>query len=283
MLTRFRGGFTLAEVMISLALTLAVAGTIHRLLVSTQRVTRAQGQRVELQSNVRAGSLIVVSELRELSAVTGGTEGQNDILVAGPTALVYRAMRGLGFSCGTPDATVIRLARSTFTGHRHPQAGRDEALVFLEERAASGVDDIWRSTAIVSVATGASCPGALGGAITLALPAGASVPGLEPGTPVRITEVMELRLYESEGRSWLGARSVGSGEAIQPVVGPLSPGSGFRLEYLDAAGAPTADRTSIRSIRITLRGTTEGGGAGNSSPVEEELIGQVALRNAVRP
>ena len=283
MLTRFRGGFTLTEIMIALALTLGVAGTLHRLLVSTQRVTRAQGQRVELQSSVRAGALIVLSELRELSAFSGGTEGQNDILVAGPTALVYRAMRGIGFSCGTPDATAIRLARGTFTGHRDPQAGRDEALVFLEDRAASGVDDIWRSTAIVSVATGVSCPGARGPGIRLTLPAGAVVPGLEPGTPVRITEVMELRLYESEGRSWLGARSLSSGEAIQPLVGPLSRGSGFRLEYLDAAGAPTADRTSIRSIRVALRGTTEGGGAGNSSPVEEELIGRVALRNAARP
>ena len=91
---------------------------------------------------------------------------------------------------------------------------------------------------------------------------------------------VELRLYESEGKSWLGARSVSSGEAIQPLVGPLTKGSGFRLEYLDATGMPTVDRTSIKSIRITLRGTTEGGGAGNSIPVEEELVTQVALRNS---
>jgi hypothetical protein len=115
------------------------------------------------------------------------------------------------------------------------------------------------------------------------VPASASVAGLEAGTPVRIAEVMELRLYESEGQSWLGARSVSSGEAIQPLVGPLTDGSGFRLDYLDATGTPTADRTSIKSIRIALRGTTGGGGADNSDPVEEELITQVALRNAVRP
>jgi len=269
--------------MISLALTLAVAGTLYSLLLSTQRITRAQARRVELQSNLSAGSLIVLSELRELSARTGGSGAQNDLLVPGSTALVYRAMRGLGFICGTPSTTAIRLARSTFTGHRDPQPGRDEALIFIEDRAAAGAGDIWLGTKIVSVATGASCPGALGPGITLTLPAGASVAGLDAGTPVRITEVMELRLYESEGRSWLGARSVTSGEAIQPLVGPLTRGSGFRLQYLDAAGWPTADRTSIRSIRIALRGTTEGGGAGNSAPAEEELIAQVALRNALQP
>jgi hypothetical protein len=283
MLTRFRGGFTLAEVMISLVLTLVVSGTLYNLLFTTQRVTRAQAQRVELQSNVRAGSLIVVSELRELSAFPGGSATRNDILVAGSTALVYRAMRGLGFSCGTPSAAAVRIARSTFTGHRDPQAGRDEALVFLEDRAAAGADDIWLGTKIVGVATGAACPGGGGPAITLTVPPGAPVAGLVAGTPVRITETMELRVYESEGRAWLGARSVSSGEAIQPLVGPLTRGSGFRLEYLDGAGAPTSDRTSIKSIRVALRGTTEAGGAGSTEPVEEELIARVALRNAIQP
>ena len=65
-------------------------------------------------------------------------------------------------------------------------------------------------------------------------------------------------------------------------MGPLTTGSGFRLEYLDAAGSPTADRTSIKSIRVALRGTTQGG-TGNGPPVEEELLAQVALRNAIRP
>jgi prepilin-type N-terminal cleavage/methylation domain-containing protein len=283
MLNQSRRGFTLAEVMISLVLTLVVAGALYSLLVNTQRITRAQAQRLDLQSNVRAGSLVVLSELRELSAVSGGTGERNDILVAGSTALTYRAMRGIGFICDMPSPTAIRIARSSFTGYRDPQAGRDDALIFIEDSAAAGAEDIWLGTQIVSVATGVPCPGALGPGITLTVPAGASVAGLEAGTPIRIAEVMELRLYESGGRSWLGARSVSSGEAIQPLVGPLTSGNGFRLEYLDATGTPTADRTNIKSIRIALRGTTEGGGAGNSIPVEEELITQVALRNAVLP
>ncbi|MGZ8391471.1 MAG: PulJ/GspJ family protein [Gemmatimonadales bacterium] len=282
-MTRSRAGFTLAEVLIAMALTLVVAGTLYRLLVTTQRTTRAQAQRVELQSNLRAGSLIVVSELRELSAVPGASGAQNDILVAGSSALVYRAMRGIGFICGTPSATSIRIARGSFTGPRDPQANGDQALVFIEDRAASGAEDLWLGMKIVSVATGASCPGALGPGITLTVPASPMVAGLEAGTPVRITEVMELRLYESEGRSWLGARSVSSSETIQPLVGPLTSERGFGLEYLDAAGRSTADLTSIKSIRVALRGTAQGGGTGNWPPVEEELLAQVSLRNAIRP
>ena len=283
MLTQARCGFTLVEAMVSLALTLVVAGALYSGLLSTQRIARAQAQRVDLQSNVRAGSLIVLGELRELSAITAGTGGQNDILVAGSNALVYRAMRGIGFICATPSATTFRMARSSFTGARDPQAGRDEALIFSEDSAAIGADDSWLGANIVSVVTGVPCPAALGPGITLTVPASASVAGLEVGTPVRIAEVMELRLYESEGGSWLGARSVSTGETIQPLVGPLTKESGFSLEYLDATGMPTIDRTSVKSIRITLRGTTEGGGAGNRIPVEEELVTQVTLRNAVRP
>ena len=214
---------------------------------------------MELQSNLRAGSLIVLSELRELSAVPGGSGAQNDILVAGPTALVYRAMRGIGFICGTPSATSHSNGSRELHRSTRPPGGRGRGPACLSrtvqprEPKTSG----W-ALKIVSVATGASCPGALGPGITLTVPASPAVAGLEAGTPVRITEVMELRLYESEGRSWLGARSVSSGEAIQPLVGPLTTGSGFRLEYLDAAGSPTADRTSIKSIRVALRGTTQG-------------------------
>ena len=280
MLTRSHRGFTLVEVLVSLALTLVVAGALYSVLLSTQRITRAQAQRVDLQSNVRAGALLVLNELRELSAAPGGTGGQNDILAAGSNAVVYRAMRGVGFICAAPSATAFRIARSSFSGARDPQAGRDEVLIFSEDSAVAGAKDYWLGTSIVSVATGSPCPGALGPGITLTVPPGASVTGPGIGTPVRIAEVMELRLYESESKSWLGARSVSSGETIQPLVGPLTKGSGFGLEYLDAGGMPTIDRTSIRSIRITLRGTTEGGGAGNSLPVEEELVTQVALRNA---
>ena len=157
MLTRSRWGFTLVEVMVSLTLTLVVAGALYSLLVSTQRITRAQAQRVELQSNVRAGSLVVLNELRELSAVAGGTGAQNDILVAGATALVFRAMRGIGFICGTPSATTIRMTRRNFTGSRDPQAVRDQALIFIEDSAAAGAEDSPSFTVrLISIAT--VCP-----------------------------------------------------------------------------------------------------------------------------
>jgi hypothetical protein len=215
--------------------------------------------------------------------VEGGTANQNDIVAFGPSTITYRAMRGIGFICQAPSATTIRLARGSFSGHRDPQAGRDEAYGVVPGNPDAQTKDSWVPAKIAGVATDAQCPGGLGAGITLTVSAGAALGISETGTPVRITELMELKLYRSEGRSWLGARSVSTGEAIQPLVGPLSDGHGFQLEYLDGAGAPTADRTRIKSIRARLKGTTDDGTVARDAPVEEELITQVTLRNSMRP
>jgi hypothetical protein len=278
-----RCGFTLVEVMLSVVMTAAVTGAIYNLLVTTQRLTRIQGERTSLQSSVRAGSLILREELGELSTVEGGTSDQNDVVAFGPDAISYRAMRGIGFICHMPGATTIRLARGSFSGHRDPQSGRDEALVFVPGNSGAPTKDSWVPVKIVSVATAAPCPGGLGAGITLGVSPGAPLETAESGSPVRITELMELRLYRSDNQSWLGARSVNTGEAIQPLIGPLTDAQGFQLEYLDGMGAPTADRTRIKSIRVRLRGTTEGGGVGRDAAVEEELITQMTLRNSSQP
>lgn len=274
-----RRGFTLVETMIVCVIALLVGGAIHNLLVSTQRLTRDQSQQVSLQSNIRAGSLVVTNELRELSTMPGGTAEQNDILRIGPSAITYRAMRGLGFICQPPTAGAIRIGRNRFSGHRDPQPGRDTAYVFMAGTPDGTVADSWLPLPISSVSTGNTCPGGQGPGISLGIANTVLLTPLEVGSPVRIVEVMELRLYQSDGKSWLGARSVSAGEVSQPLVGPLDEGRGFALEYLNAWGSPTTDLTGIKSIRVALRGSIEDSGRDH---LEEELITQVTLRNALR-
>ena len=281
-----RLGFTLPEIMISALMTLIVSGVVYQLLTTTQRLSRAQVEQMNLQANVRTGSLVAINDLRESSTVTGGTSAKNDILSIATNGLTYRAMRGIGFLCQPASPTQIRFARNGFSGYRNPQAGRDSAFVFLEGSAATHLDDAWLPVAITTVSTAAACPGTSGPAITLTTAHSSSLDNLPVGTPVRIFEIMELKLYQAEGTSWLGARSVSAGEAIQPVLGPLSHGNGFRIEYLGAGGAVTNDLTAIRSIRVTLRAVSEGvfhPGGGEGLRLEEELTAQVALRNAHRP
>jgi prepilin-type N-terminal cleavage/methylation domain-containing protein len=280
-----RRGFTLLEIMISLSMMLIVSGAVYQLLITSQWLSRAQSEQASLQASVRAGSLFVANELRELNTAAGGSRDRNDLLSIAASAATFRVMRGIGFLCQNPSATQIRIARGGFSGHREPQAGRDSAYVFVEGDAETDLDDAWLPLPITQVSPGAPCPGG-GPSIALTVPSTAVLVDVPTGTPVRVYEIMELKLYRSEGRSWLGARSVSAGEAIQPVVGPLTDGNGFRLEYLDGGGSATNDVTAVKSIRVTLRGISEGlvrAGGGQPRPVEEELSTQVSLRNASRP
>jgi len=264
-----RRGFSLLEIMIALTIMLVVGGALHSLVLVTQRLTRNQLQQLALQSSLRAGSLVVANELRELSSRTGSME-QSDIRRIGPSGVMYRAMRGTGFICRPPGPGTLQISRAGFSGHRDPQAGRDTAYVFIPGQSGS---DSWHAYAITGVSN-SSCPGG-GPGISLTIPSTGVQAEVEVGTPVRIAEVMELRLYQSNGRSWLGARSVSAGEAIQPLAGPLKETSGFRLEYLNGTGSPTTDLTTIKSVKVTLRAQAEG-------PLEEELVSQVTLRNGLR-
>lgn len=281
-------GFTLVEILVALVIMGVVSGAVFQLLNTSQRLSRAQTEQVSLQSNVRSGSILVPTELREVNTVVGGTVAQNDVLAIAADAVTYRAMRGLGLVCQVPGlATQIRVLRSTYSASRDPVA-TDSMYVFLEGNPDLNSDDAWVPMQITAVATGNVCPTAAGNVpgITLTTPANAAVPGLAIGTPVRIYEVMELKLHDADGRSWLGARSVSAGQAVQPVLGPLVAGNGFGLDFLNAAGVATADRTAIKSIQVTVRGLTDelvrNSGTDVGHP-QEVLVSQVLLRNSIRP
>jgi prepilin-type N-terminal cleavage/methylation domain-containing protein len=290
---RNRRGFTLVEILVSLVIMLIVSGAIYKMLNSTQRLSRAQAERVSLQSNVRSGALVVPTELRELSTYLGGGVSQNDVLaVVDSTDITYRAMRGIGFICQV-SATEIRLAGRNsaspligYSGYRDPVATRDSLYVFIDGDESTGGSDSWLPLPITGVNSGSSCGGVA--AIALTIP---NTPlAVQPlRTPVRIYEDMQLQLYVSGGKSWLGAKSVATGEAFQPVLGPLTDAQGLAFQYLDAAGATTTNLKAVKSIKVTIRGITDqaiNGGNGSSgamSSVQDTLITQVVLRNAFRP
>jgi prepilin-type N-terminal cleavage/methylation domain-containing protein len=279
-----RRGFTLIEVLIALIIMGVVTGAIYRLLNSSQRLSLAQAEQVSLQSNVRTGSLVVPNELRELNTVLAGTLAQNDIIPPlDDDAITYRAMRGLGFVCQAPVAGELLIAQSTWTGLRAPDGTRDDVYLFDDKDVDEDSDDEWVQVDITGV-SGAAC----GANAAYRLATAAVIPAaVKMYTPVRLYEVMELKLYSVDGEWWLGARSVSTpGDVVQPVLGPLT-AEGFRLVYLDNNGVETADEKAIKSVRVTVRGLTEDavrhGGFGAMGHPEDSLVTQVMLRNSIRP
>jgi prepilin-type N-terminal cleavage/methylation domain-containing protein len=274
----YRRGFTLIEIMLSMVMMLLVSGTIYQLLFTTQRLSRTQAERLALQAGVRGAALVVGNELRELSTVEAGNSTQNDILSLGPNAVSYRAMRGFGYTCQALAAGVLRIDRTGFSGYRDPQAGRDSALVYVPGLTAPA-DSGWTPLAITNVSSAAACAGAAGPGLTLTTAGSIPVGTAPAGTPVRIYEPMELGSYRSEGQFWLGMRSLSSGEAIQPVFGPLDETQGFRLDYADATGGATLIATAVKSITIALRGVSPAFEAFPGEPLAEAVTTQIMLRN----
>jgi hypothetical protein len=198
-------------------------------------------------------------------------------------------MRGLGFACVAPTSSQIILLRSTFSGYRDPQGGRDSAYVFLEgANPDASTDDSWLAVPISNAVAGAAVCGGQPGITLTVNPAVAALAGAGVRAPVRTWEVMDLQLYvDGSGESWLGARSWSAGEAMQPVLGPLTNGDGFGLAYLDSTGVATAATDKVRSIQVTLKGLTDqaitqGTTGRGMAHVRDSLVTQVTLRNALR-
>jgi prepilin-type N-terminal cleavage/methylation domain-containing protein len=271
-----RRGFTLAETILAMVLLLMVSGSVYRMLLSTVRLARSQAEHIALQSNVRGAAVVVGNELRELSTAAEGGGAANDLLSLAPAAISYRAMRGFGYTCQTPGPGLLRISRSAFFAYRDPQPGRDSALLYLSGRP-TPADSGWVATAISAV-TGLTTCGAGEPAISLTLPA--AIGSIPVGTPVRIYEPMELAAYQSDGQWWLGMRSLSSGEAIQPVFGPLAATDGFRLVYSDAAQVATAIPGLVKSITVTIRGSGTDYNNSPAGPLTEALTTQITLKNA---
>lgn len=277
---RGRGGFTLVELLIAMVLIGMIGAVTMRIMVRMQRGSRAQSQRVTLQGNMRAGIALLPSELREVTP--------SDILAAAPDRIQYRAMRATGIACQV-TSTQIRLRNTLTFKYRDIQPARDGMYLFLENDPAKASDDEWRELAITA-STGSTCPdGAAATALTVVVAAtsgaisAADLAKVDLEAPVRTFEVMEFRLYESEGRFWLGGQSISTaGSTVEPVLGPLT-ADGLLFTYRDSVGNITATLPRIRTIEITLNGETDSRistGSSTTSIVEDSLTARVRLRNA---
>ena len=300
-----RHGFTLVELMVALALGLLVAGLVHRQLLQGRRLARAQLERTAMQDNVRVAALVLAGELGavgydEITPEAGAALGvppelRTDLRDVQPGAVTYLAVRGEGQVCGTSPgpSTEIFVGEAGWRSHRAPRA-TDSLLLFVESDPATAADDAWIHLGVSST-NGSSCPtGEPALAIRVGFPPPLS-PGVldrvTAGSPVRLAEVMQARYYASGGKSWLGLRSVSTGEALTPVAGPLADSTaavrGLTLRYLDAMDASTSDPAAVRAVEIALVGVTD-------QPVHRRdarwalvdtlaLATRVGLRNGLRP
>ena len=283
-----RRGFTLIELIIALVLMTLVGGVVYKLLNSTQRVSTAQAERMVLQSSVRTGVLVVPAELRELATNAGGA---TDLVHIATDSITYRAARGVGFTCAVTSTQVKILNTSVlpFNALRAIAPGRDSLLLYVESDPSTAADDIWVRLPVSSVAA-STCGSNAAIAVTtpnfLGLLPGGLLSNVVIGGPVRTEEVMRLKSYTSGGEQWVGVASLSGGDAVQPILGPIT-ANGFSLAYFTGDGTATTTASAVRQIQLTLIGVTEravaqGGNSGANVLLQDTLVTRVMLRNAPR-
>lgn len=241
-------GFALAELLTSLFL-LGVLGTVVvRTLLSVGRTVRGQQERAAVESAFDLGTDYLGVEL------AGAAHG--DLISISRESVTYRVVRMVGLACLVANSEILVL-EERLSAIRGPQPGRDSLLLYTGADSVGAAGRGWVNLPLAGV-TRSSCGSKPAVSLATSLHSGvvdlSSLPTL---VPVRSFEVMEARFYPSLGATWLGARSVTSGEAVQPLAGPFeSAGTGF--EFLDSSGGETAVPAAVHTIRITLAGRTVG-------------------------
>ncbi|UCF20838.1 MAG: prepilin-type N-terminal cleavage/methylation domain-containing protein [Gemmatimonadota bacterium] len=261
-------GFTLVEVLIALTLTgIVVAGTLQALSAQKKFYAR-QARILDARHAMRASTTILSSELREVSAASG------DLYSVSRDSVAFRSTVGFGVICRV-SASTGSLALTQVSGHLRLELA-DSLLVFVERTQQDG-DDSWRALAVSGISTGGGgC--AERGSSERVLTVSGDLSGIWVGAPARLFRAYVFKLFEMDGRWWLGRRKRGSSLDYVPVAGPLAPpgSSGLRLTYFRGDGAATVNPTQVVRVSIDVRAPTN---RTLSDPDYRLLSTSVYLRN----
>jgi hypothetical protein len=234
-----RRGTGLVEAVVAALLTAVLVIAALGSLAGLQRSAGRFASRAVSNQAVRGTVQLLRSELRDLAPAAG------ELVALGASSLSYRAVRATGLACAE-DSGRLQVVAASWSSLRQPAAGRDSVVLIAQPGDAELV------VASGGSALSGSCPD---GVASMALPYLAGPPDLAAASypaPVLVTEVMEIRAYESGGEWWLGMRSVSAGETIQPAFGPIAT-DGLRITALDSAGVPTLSPTRVSLLSFMVK------------------------------
>ncbi|MBX6331170.1 MAG: hypothetical protein IRY91_04920 [Gemmatimonadaceae bacterium] len=290
---RARRGISLAELLVTCALTGLIGAVVLRTTVRQERFYQAIAQIVATRGAVYDAANLLRHELRGVAPASGG------IYALGPDAVDVRAPLGASVICS------IDASRTTIGIPPHLDAPRsltawttelqvgDTVLVYAAEPPDSAR---WLAHVVTaSPERGGDCPTASGFALTAA-DAGAALalrlapplpPLVGPGAALRFVRRTRYALYRAADARWylgvsdcLPTRATPC-TALQPVSGPFDAG-GVRFVYRDSADAETNDPARVARIEIVLRSDSraplraEGFTLG---PFRDSLTLPITLRN----
>jgi hypothetical protein len=264
-----RRGAGLVELVVALTVTALLALLAWQILAASAARLRDRSERMALEHALRVGATGLRSTLEPLGAdsVSG-----SDLLSGAPDRIVVRAARATGVACAVSgSALTVRLGDGWWSALRDPVPGRDSLLV-------DGVAEppAWHALGLAADPRAGRCPDGTAGLLLPAAIAPELLDELGAGSPVRVFEDVELRLYASAGSAWIGLRDLATGETIQPLAGPFA-ASGLRLQFVARDGEPASEPAGAVSIRTSLGGFTERAGGVGLARIRSGVPDSVAL------
>lgn len=264
-----RFGFSLAEVLVSIVLTILVGSLVlHLLFLQQQFFSKSRAGR-ESATRLHESELILSSELRFVAP------SADTLRMLGDSAVEVLSLVGVSSACNTMPAadSALRLPPAELyngnilSAFLYPPDTGDILLLFTPDSLVGS----WSRHGISRVSTAPAstvCPASSG----FTSPLDASAPSYivtlrdPPGSSARGSVVRVLRrgrfshYRSSDGQWYLGYKrcQTSACSAVQPVAGPLLPyransPTGLRFSYRDSAGAATSDPSGISAIDVVVR------------------------------
>lgn len=254
-----RRGFTLIELLVAAVASGMLAILVGGLVAASATRLRDRSERMALEQSLRV-TLGAAAALLEPAGADSGAGP--DLTQTAPGGFVARSLRATGVLCGAaPTLVQVRAGSPWWRAARSLVAGRDSLLV-----ATVGGGERWIGAPLLGPPAAGSCPDGSAALILPTMVPAAAAGQIGAGSPLRVFEPVEFRIYASGSANWIGLRQLQTGEAIQPLAGPFS-GTGLSLTYTDWFGLPAAG-PGVAQVTLLIRGlTAREGGVGIAGPV----------------
>ena len=140
-----RHGFTMVEMLVTMAILSVVGVVVSRLMLGQQRFYQRTSEQMGMRRELRSAMSLVPADLRSVSS-SGG-----DLTTFDASSLTFRAVLGASAVCARPsnsalDLPPLNMARTTITSwYTTPQAG-DTVWAFNDSLSRGAEDDVWALT-----------------------------------------------------------------------------------------------------------------------------------------
>lgn len=294
---RRRAGYSLVELLISMAILGIVGSVLAQIMMGQQRFFQRTVEQMAVRRELRTSINLLPAELRGLAS-TGG-----DLVDFNSTSLTFRSTIGVSLVCAKSSSTSIDippLATSraiTTAWYSTPSVG--DTLFALRNDSSGVKGDYWTAHRITAIGSSTLyCPASAytdltGDAgklryrltVTPALPDSVAV-----SSALRFTRTGRYALVQQASTRYYLTRSeylAGAWSVAVPVSGPyMAPGTngGMSLSFYDSTGSAVtsvANASKVARLDVILR--AQGlSSSGNFGSTTKAVIDSISLRIALR-